>query len=85
MIGTYNRGLVALSVVIAILSSYAALDLAGRVTSAHGRARYLWLSGGAATMVHRHLLRTRTRISTSASLTKTSRRKSSHSLNRRVR
>ena len=50
MIGTYNRGLVALSVVIAVFSSYAALDLAGRVTSAQGRARYLWLSGGATAM-----------------------------------
>jgi NO-binding membrane sensor protein with MHYT domain len=50
MTGTYNRGLVALSVVTAILSSYAALDLAGRVTSAQGRARYLWLSGGATAM-----------------------------------
>jgi PAS domain S-box-containing protein len=50
MIGTYNYGLVALSVIISVLSAYAALDLAGRVTSAHGRARYLWLSGGAATM-----------------------------------
>jgi NO-binding membrane sensor protein with MHYT domain len=50
MIGTYNYGLVALSVLVSVLSAYAALDLAGRVTSAHGRARYLWLSGGAATM-----------------------------------
>ena len=50
MIGIYNRALVALSVVIAILSSYAALDLAGRVTSTRGRARYLWLSGGATAM-----------------------------------
>jgi two-component system sensor histidine kinase/response regulator len=47
MTGTYNRGLVALSVIIAVAPSYAALDLAGRVTSAQGRARYLWLSGGA--------------------------------------
>jgi two-component system sensor histidine kinase/response regulator len=50
MIGTYDRGLVALSVVIAILSSYAALDLVGRVTSAQGRVRYVWLSGGATAM-----------------------------------
>jgi len=50
MIGSYNRGLVALSLIISVVSSYAALDLAGRVTSAQGRARYLWLSGGAATM-----------------------------------
>jgi two-component system, sensor histidine kinase and response regulator len=48
--GTYDHGLVTLSVLIAVLCSYAALDLAGRVTSAHGPARHLWLSGGAATM-----------------------------------
>jgi two-component system, sensor histidine kinase and response regulator len=48
--GTYNPGLVALSVVIAILSSYAALDLVGRVRAAQGAARHLWLIGGAATM-----------------------------------
>ena len=48
--GTYNYGLVALSVSIAIIASYAALDLAGRVTSAHGRSRYLWLTGGAIAM-----------------------------------
>jgi two-component system sensor histidine kinase/response regulator len=48
--GTYNYGLVALSVFIAIISSYAALDLAGRVTSARGRLRYFWLTGGAVAM-----------------------------------
>ena len=50
MVGTYNHRLVVLSLIIAVLSSYAALDLAGRVTSARGRARYLWLSGGALAM-----------------------------------
>ena len=45
MIGTFEHRLVALSVIIAVSSSYAALDLAGRITSAQGRAR-----GGAATM-----------------------------------
>jgi len=50
MTSTYNHGLVALSLIISVLAAYAALDLAGRVTFAHGRARYLWLSGGAATM-----------------------------------
>ena len=48
--GTYSYGLVALSVLIAIVASYAALDLAGRVTSAHGRSRYFWLTGGAIAM-----------------------------------
>jgi len=47
---SYDYGLVGLSIVIAMLASYAALDLAGRVTSAVGRARALWLSGGAIAM-----------------------------------
>src|SRR5271169_4342452 len=47
---SYDHRLVALSVFIAILASYAALDLAGRVTSARGTARLLWLSGGAFAM-----------------------------------
>jgi two-component system, sensor histidine kinase and response regulator len=50
LIGSYDYPLVALSVLIAILASYAALDLAGRVTSARGIARLLWLSGGAIAM-----------------------------------
>jgi PAS domain S-box-containing protein len=48
--GTYDYWLVALSVVIAICASYAALDLAGRVTAARGRARAWWLTGGASAM-----------------------------------
>src|SRR5258707_15761643 len=50
LIGAYNYGLVALSVLIAIFSSYAALDLAGRVTAAGGWTRALWLLGGAGAM-----------------------------------
>jgi len=50
MVGSYDYRLVALSVVIAVLASYAALDLAGRVTSARGGTRGLWLSGGATAM-----------------------------------
>src|ERR1700733_280715 len=50
MVGSYDYGLVALSVSIAVLASYAALDLSGRVTFAHGRARLLWLSGGSLAM-----------------------------------
>ncbi|MFY9584917.1 MAG: MHYT domain-containing protein [Candidatus Acidiferrales bacterium] len=50
MVVSYDYRLVALSVFIAILASYAALDLAGRVTSAHGGARLLWLNGGAIAM-----------------------------------
>ncbi|HEY5330062.1 MAG TPA: response regulator [Acidobacteriaceae bacterium] len=43
----YDYRLVALSVFIALLSAYAALDLAGRVTAARGTIRLAWLSGGA--------------------------------------
>ena len=50
LVGSYDYRLVALSILIAVLASYAALDLAGRVTSAQGRARGLWLTGGAAAM-----------------------------------
>lgn len=46
----YDLGLVALSVIIATLAAGAALDLAGRVTATHGRARSLWLAGGALAM-----------------------------------
>lgn len=48
--GFYDYRLVALSVVVAILASYAALDLAGRVTASHGRLRFAWLAGGATAM-----------------------------------
>lgn len=47
---TYDVRLVALSVVIAIVASYAALDLAGRVTAAQNNARMAWLIGGAIAM-----------------------------------
>ncbi len=48
--GSYDYRLVALSVVIAICASYTALDLAGRVTAARGRAQWIWLFGGATAM-----------------------------------
>jgi two-component system sensor histidine kinase/response regulator len=48
--GTYDYRLVVLSVLIAVLASYAALDLAARVTAAQGRIRFAWLLGGAAAM-----------------------------------
>jgi PAS domain S-box-containing protein len=47
---TYNYWLVALSFAIAILTSYAAVDLAARVTTNRGSARFAWLSGGAFAM-----------------------------------
>jgi len=39
MIGYYDYHLVALSVLIAVLASYTALDLARRTTAARGRVR----------------------------------------------
>jgi len=50
LIGSYNYALVALSVLIAIVASYAALDIAGRVTAAGGWTRAVWLLGGAGAM-----------------------------------
>ena len=50
MPGYYDTRLVALSVFIAVVASYTALDLAARVTSGRGASRYLWLSGGAIAM-----------------------------------
>ncbi|MGC1105310.1 MAG: response regulator [Candidatus Acidiferrales bacterium] len=50
MAGSYDYHLVVLSVLIAVVASYAALDLAGRVTSARGLTRCLWLTGGATAM-----------------------------------
>ncbi|MGB0045375.1 MAG: MHYT domain-containing protein, partial [Terriglobales bacterium] len=45
--GSYDYDEVAKSLLIAIAASYAALDLAGRVTAASGRVRLAWLTGGA--------------------------------------
>ena len=51
IVGSYSPGYVALSIVIAVLAAYAALDLAGRVTSGRTRsARLLWLVCGAIAM-----------------------------------
>jgi len=45
--GAYDYRLVTISIIIALLAAYAALDLAGRVTASKGFARLLWLVGGA--------------------------------------
>ena len=50
MASSYDYRLVILSVVIAIFASYAALDLAGRVTATRGWAQLAWLSSGASAM-----------------------------------
>src|ERR1700751_4535862 len=50
LIGSYNYALVALSVLIAMFASYAALYLAGRVPAAGGWNRSVWLMGCAGAM-----------------------------------
>jgi PAS domain S-box-containing protein len=47
---TYDYRLVALSVAIAILASYAALEMAGRINATRGSIRTAWLAGGAIAM-----------------------------------
>lgn len=50
MAGSYDPWLVILSVLIAILASFATLELAERVTSSGGRRKHAWLAGGAVSM-----------------------------------
>ncbi|MBW4631313.1 MAG: PAS domain-containing protein [Iphinoe sp. HA4291-MV1] len=50
MSSTYDLRLIALSIVIAVLASYTALDLAGRVTASVAQAKRAWLIGGAFVM-----------------------------------
>jgi diguanylate cyclase (GGDEF)-like protein len=50
MDGHYDLKLVALSLVIAVIASYSALELAGRVSQAKGRTSWVWLIGGAIAM-----------------------------------
>jgi PAS domain S-box-containing protein len=47
MSGSYDYGLVALSIVISILASYAARDLSERVRNSRGGIWLIWLVGGA--------------------------------------
>src|SRR5579883_2793462 len=50
MSSAYDPSLVTLSVLIAVVASYTALDLAGRVTTTLGQTRISWLIGGAIAM-----------------------------------
>ncbi|AZC18771.1 MULTISPECIES: putative bifunctional diguanylate cyclase/phosphodiesterase [Pseudomonas] len=50
LIGSYSSALVLISIFVAILASYTALDLTGRIATAQGRAAYLWMGGGALAM-----------------------------------
>ena len=46
LVGSYDPVLVALSGVIAVAASYAALDLSSRVTASKGWTLAAWLTGG---------------------------------------
>ena len=48
--GTYDYRLVTLSIMIAVCSAYAALDLAGQLYAARGTRRLAWLAGGSFAM-----------------------------------
>ncbi|AXP02772.1 MULTISPECIES: bifunctional diguanylate cyclase/phosphodiesterase [Pseudomonas] len=50
LIGSYSPALVSISLFVAVLASYTALDLAGRIATAQGRAAHLWMVGGALAM-----------------------------------
>jgi diguanylate cyclase len=50
LVGSYDDILVVISLLVAILASYTALDMAGRVAVSTGRAAYWWLTGGAFAM-----------------------------------
>ncbi|RUQ46798.1 diguanylate cyclase, partial [Corynebacterium pseudodiphtheriticum] len=50
LIGSYSPSLVVISLFVAILASYTALDMAGRIATTQGRAVYLWMTGGALAM-----------------------------------
>lgn len=50
MVGTYDLSLVVLSLAVAALASYTALDLAGRVSPSRGKSSWIWLFAGAFSM-----------------------------------
>ena len=50
MIASYDQTLVGFSIVVAVLASYTALDMAGRLANAQGRVARWWLLGGAVAM-----------------------------------
>ena len=50
MTGTYSQSLVLFSLLVAILASYTALDMAGRLATTQGRVARWWLVGGATAM-----------------------------------
>ena len=52
MSGFYDLELVALSLIVAIIASYATLELAGRVSQKQGKSAWAWLVGGTTAVSH---------------------------------
>lgn len=50
LVAQYDSLLVLVSLLVAILASYTALDMAGRINAIHGKAVFVWLGGGALAM-----------------------------------
>lgn len=48
--GTYNYSIVALSILIAILASYSALNITAKISHASSKTRFFWLCSGAVVM-----------------------------------
>ncbi len=50
LIGSYSPSLVVISLCVAMLAAYTALDLVGRIATAKGKAVYFWMAGGSLSM-----------------------------------
>ncbi|MBU5347805.1 bifunctional diguanylate cyclase/phosphodiesterase [Paenibacillus lautus] len=50
MDGNYNYYIVGLSIAIAILASYSALNITSKISDANGKSKFFWLFGGAMVM-----------------------------------
>ncbi|PJN51449.1 Cyclic di-GMP phosphodiesterase Gmr [Paenibacillus sp. GM2FR] len=50
MDGNYNYYIVGLSIAIAILASYSALNITSKISEANGKSKFFWLFGGAMVM-----------------------------------
>ncbi|MGG4095614.1 bifunctional diguanylate cyclase/phosphodiesterase [Paenibacillus lautus] len=50
MEGNYNLYIVGLSIAIAILASYSALNITSKISDANGKSKFFWLCGGAMVM-----------------------------------
>ncbi|QOT09058.1 EAL domain-containing protein [Paenibacillus sp. JNUCC32] len=50
MDGNYNLYIVGLSIAIAILASYSALNITSKISDANGKSKFFWLFGGAMVM-----------------------------------